>query len=477
MQPKQHRLSIFGIQLPQLKRSGASSPKPATSDQASPSLPRHLPYWLAGLGVIGLLVFALRPTPVPVDLGQVQQGTLWVTVDAEGKTRVRDRFIIAAPVSGRLSRIRLEPGDSIPKGAVVAQIDPLPFNTEVQAAQARLRELRAQLAGVETQRIKPAALAQAQANISAAIAAQRQAEANYQEAQANLAQAMRDRDRARELQAVGAQSRKVREDAELVATRRQQEAKVSKQQVEAAIAQVSSLRNTLSVLQAERKDPDYLLEVYRAQIASVEASLTNLADAAKRTTVSAPTAGSVLRVMQQSARFVQSGDPLLEVGNATQLELVIDVLSTDAVNIEPGALIQIEHWGGEKPLQAKVRYVEPSAFTKVSALGVEEQRVNVIADFVSPPKSLGDGYRVEARIVTWEGKDVLKVPTSALFRCNQQAWCIFVDKAGKAQQRQIVISQRNDLEAAVKQGLTVGERVILHPTDQVTDGQRIRDRG
>lgn len=485
MQDKQHRPGIFGIQLPHVKRTGSSSPNPATEEQASPNpppkpwrkrLPRRLPYWLAGLGVAGLVIFALCPTPVTVDLGQVEQGSLRVTVDAEGKTRVRDRFIIAAPVSGRLARIDLESGDSVQEGTVIARIDSLPFNAEVQAAQARLRELRAQLAGVETQRTKPAALAEAEANISAAVAAQRQAEANYQEAQANLTQAIRDRDRARELQASGAISRQDRENAELTATRRQQEVEAARRQVDAAIANVAAVRNARSVLQAEQQDPDYLLEVYRAQIASVEASLANLADAAQRTTVSAPAAGRVLRIMQKSARFVQAGDPLLELGNARQLELVIDVLSTDAVNIKPGALIQIDHWGGDEPLQAKVRSVEPAAFTEVSALGVEEQRVNVIADFVNLPQSLGDGYRVEAQIVTWEGKDVVKVPTSALFRCNQQAWCTFVDQNGKAQQRQIVISHRNDLEAVVEQGLTAGERVILHPSEEITDGQSIRDR-
>ncbi|MGB5961171.1 MAG: HlyD family efflux transporter periplasmic adaptor subunit [Coleofasciculaceae cyanobacterium] len=487
MQPKHNDAAIPNTQQPTLKRP-ESPPKPSSNGQSPTGaaaasqkpwrkrLPRHLPYWLAGLGVAGVVAFALRPTPIPVDLGQVKQGTLQVTVDAEGKTRVRDRFIVAAPVSGRLARIELESGDSIEQGTIVAQIDSLPLNTEVQAAQARLQELRAQLAGVETQRTKPAALAQAEAQINAAIATQRQAEARYQEAQANLAQATRDRERAQQLAAAGAQSRKVREDAELAETRREQELKATQREVDAAIANVTAARKNLAVLQAEQQDPDYLLNVYRAQIASAEATLTKLSDEAQRTTVKTPAAGSVLRVMQKSARFVQAGEPLLEVGNSAQLELVVDILSTDAVKVKPGALIQIEHWGGEKSLQAKVRYVEPSAFTEVSALGVEEQRVNVIADFVNPPKSIGDAYRVEARIVTWQGKDVLKVPMSALFRCNEKAWCTFVDKDGKAQRRQIVITQRNDLEAAVKQGLTVGERVILHPTEQVTDGQSIRDR-
>ncbi|MGB7416280.1 MAG: efflux RND transporter periplasmic adaptor subunit, partial [Thermosynechococcaceae cyanobacterium] len=359
---------------------------------------------------------------------------------------------------------------------VVARIDPLPLTTKVKEAQARLRELQAQKAGVDTQRPKTAALAQAQAQIQAAIANQQQTEAQLQEAKATLAQASRDRQRAQELERAGAQSRKVREDAELTETRRQQEVKVAQKQVQAAVANVSAAQKALAVLQAERKDPDYLKDVYQAQIASTEASLANLADEARRTVVRAPVGGNVLRVNQESARVVQAGDPLLELGQASQLELVIDVLSADAVKIKPGATIQIEHWGGEESVQARVRYLEPSACTEVSALGVEEQRVNVIANFTNAPTSIGDGYRVEAQIVVWEGKDVLKVPLSALFRCEEQAWCTFVANQGKAQKRQVVISQRSELEASIEKGLAEGEQVILHPTEQIKDGLSISDR-
>ncbi len=482
--------SRFGVQIPRLKRPGAIA-KPAaeaaeTAADAglSPSgskswrdrLPRGWPYWLAGLGIVGTLVFALRPTPTAVDLGTVEQDNLQVTVDAEGRTRVQNRYIVAAPVAGRLARIELESGDSIAAGAVVAQIDSLPFNSEVQAAQARLRELEAQIAGVATQRPKAAALAQAEADINAAIARQRQAEARYQEAQASLSQAQRERGRAQELQAAGAISRQAREDAELAVTRQQQDVEATQRQVEAERANIAATRNTLEVLQAEQQDPDYLLDVYRAQIASTEAELLRLTDEAQRTTVTAPAAGSVLQVIQKSARFVQAGEPLLEVGNANQLELVIDILSTDAVRVEPGAMIQIQQWGGEETLQARVRYVEPSAFTEVSALGVEEQRVNVIADFVDPPVALGDGYRVEAQIVTWAAEEAVTVPINALFRCDSQTWCTFVATDGRAQQREIDISHRNDLAAAVESGLTPGEQVILHPSEEIQDGKRVRDR-
>ncbi|NEP16649.1 MAG: HlyD family efflux transporter periplasmic adaptor subunit [Leptolyngbya sp. SIO4C1] len=456
-------------QQPELSAAQKSPPIPWRK-----RLPRRLPYWLAGLGIAVLLAVVLRPAPVPVELGQVRTGPLQVTIAAEGKTRVRDRYVIAAPVAGRLARIVLEPGDAVQADAVVAQIDSLPLDTEVDAAQARLSELQAQLAGVETQRPKAAAIAQAQANISAAVASQRQAEARYQDAQAVLAQAIRDRDRMRSLEAAGAQSRQAREAAELAATQQQRAVEAARRQVEAETASVTAARNALAVLQAEQQDPDYLLEVYRAQIASAEAALTRLTDEAQRTTVSAPAAGSVLRVLQKSDRYVQAGDPLLEVGDAAQLELVIDILSADAVRVTPGAPIEIEHWGGAQPLRAQVRYVEPAAFTEVSALGVEEQRVNVIADLVEPPQTLGDGYRVEAQIVTWADDDVLKVPLSALFRCEDEAWCVFVAENGQAQRRQVGLGPRSDAEAVVEQGLSNGEPVILYPSEQIKPGQRIR---
>ncbi|PZD70907.1 Macrolide export protein MacA [Acaryochloris thomasi RCC1774] len=492
MTQQQHRSPLPRVRHPQPPPS-EPPPSPTVSDgdppQSAPppshhsstqnskfKIPKRLPYWLAGLGVVTLIALAFRPSPIPVDLGEVKRGPLQVTVDAEGKTRVRDRFTVAASVSGRLARIDLDPGDPIKGGTVIARIDPLPLNIKVRESQARLRELRAQLAGVETQRPKSAALAQAQAQIQGAIATQQQAEAKYQEAQADLAQTSRDRKRAQDLEKSGAQSRKVREDAELAETQRQQEVKAARNQVEVAAANVAAARKALSVLQAEQKDPDYLQDVYRAQIASTESTLTNLADEARRTAVRAPVGGNVLRVMEESARFVQAGDPLLELGNATQLELAIDVLSTDAVKVKPGASINIEHWGGEQPLQAQVRYLEPSAFTEVSALGVDEQRVNVIANFANPPRSLGDGYRVEAQIVVWEDEDALKVPLSALFRCGDQDWCTFVAEQGKAQRRQVVIGQRSSLEAAVDEGLKAGDQVILHPSEQIKAGQWISNR-
>ncbi|MFN7141024.1 MAG: efflux RND transporter periplasmic adaptor subunit, partial [Limisphaerales bacterium] len=185
-----------------------------------------------------------------------------------------------------------------------------------------------------------------------------------------------------------------------------------------------------------------------------------------------PVSGEVLRVFQESATIVTPGMPLLEVGDRRNLEIEIDVLSTDAVNIRPGARVWLEYWGGSEPLEARVRLVEPAGFTKISALGIEEQRVWIIADFVAPPQSwesLGDAYRIEARIITWESDDVLRVPVGALFRIGVE-WAVFVLENDRAQLRQVKLGHRGEHQAEVLGGLKEGEQVILHPSDRVADG-------
>jgi HlyD family secretion protein len=188
-----------------------------------------------------------------------------------------------------------------------------------------------------------------------------------------------------------------------------------------------------------------------------------------------PVDGKVLRVVEESERVVQGGTPILSVGEPGRLEIVTDVLSTDAVNIRPGALVLLEGWGGDHPIRARVRLVEPAGFTKISALGVEEQRVNVISDFVDPPGPLGDGYRVECKIVTWTGQDVLKVPLGAVFR-RGQGWGAFVVDAGRAKLRDIKIGHRNESEVEILSGLTEGQKVILHPSNALRDGTRVRTK-
>lgn len=446
-----------------------------------PKLPlKRIAYFIAGITTFLLIVWAFRPTPVSVDVRQVQPSELQVTVNAEGKTRLRDRFVLSTGVDGHLARITLNPGDPVTAGMVVAQIDPLPLNASVQEVLGRLAEWRAERAGVETQRPKTGSLEQVQTRIQAAVAQQQQAAARVVQARAALAQAERDRDRAQQLAATGAISRQDREVAELNAVTQAKELETALLAAKAEAAEVEVAKAALAVIQQEQTDPDYLLSVYDARIASTEAELSKLRDEANRTDVRSPITGKILRIHQKSAKFVADGTALLEIGDPAKLELVIDVLSADALKITPGNLILVEARAAQSsnppPIQAKVRLVEPSAFTKVSALGVEEQRVNVIGDFVDSSQPFGDAYRVDTKIVIWHGENVLQTPISALFRCHQSDWCLFVVENGRAYERRIEIGHRSDRAAEVKQGLNSGERVIVYPTEQIKTGMRVAAR-
>ena len=306
-----------------------------------------------------------------------------------------------------------------------------------------------------------------------AAAGREAAAARVVQTRADLEQASRDHFRAQELEADGAISRQTREVAELEETRLMQTLEAAQRELEQAIADVAVAEETLPLLQAEQRDPDYLIKVYQAQIAGVEAELANLADEARRTTIVAPISGAVLRVPETSARFVQAGEPLIELGEPAALELVIDVLSADAVNITPGDTILIEQWGGPDSLTGTVSYIEPSAFTEVSALGVEEQRVNVIGIFDQASEvTLGDNYRIEARIVIWADDNALQIPISSLYRCDGN-WCVFVVESGRAYPRQITIGPRSMTATTVKSGLQLGERVIQHPNEQIAAGRKV----
>ena len=439
------------------------------------------PYILAGLGILAMLFLAFRPTSIAVDVAEVKQDDVRVTVDEEGETRIRKRYVVSAPVAGRLRRIELDEGDRVTKGEIIAQIDPLSLESQIQEARGRLRQWQAEKAGVETQRPKREAIAQAEARIVSVLAKQKDAESQVARAKADLAQAERDRDRNRQLHADGVISRQAKEQSELAAIAKIRALEAQQRIVDSAIAEVNAAKDALSILRAEQQDPDYLLDVYDARIASVEAELTKLTDDARRTNITAPIDGYVFRVNQKSAKYVEAGTQLLELGNPQDLEIVVDLLSSDAVKIKPGATMSIEHWGGESSLEAKVKYIEPSAFTKVSALGVEEQRVNVVADFVDSQVPLGDRYRVETKTTIWSGEDVLVIPLSALFRCDDNrvvtnTWCTFVLEGNLAQKRQLEISQRSNFEAVIERGLANGEKIILHPNEQIQTGTKVRSQ-
>jgi HlyD family secretion protein len=386
---------------------------------------RRVLFAVAAVG--GLLAMAFWPETVPVDVATVSRGALVVTIDEEGRTRVRDRFVVSAPVAGRVLRIGLEPGDPVRRGDVVARI---------QSAPAPLLDARIRAEG--------------QAAVESAGAALERARAEEQGARAALAQAERERARSRTLANAGALPA---QDADA----READARLAR---EAANAAASAVR----AAEAERD---------RARVRLAAPSpRTNGGSVA----VIAPVDGVVLRRLRESESSVPAGEPLLELGDPSRLEIVADLLSTDAVRVRKGARAMVEQWGEDVALDATVRRIEPAGFTKVSALGVEEQRVNVVLDVGDSGEegaALGDAYRVEVRIVIWEAPNVLKVPTSALFRDGEQ-WAVYVVRDGRARHTRIELGRQTGREAEVLSGLSEGARVIVHPGDMVEDDARVK---
>lgn len=286
------------------------------------------------------------------------------------------------------------------------------------------------------------------ARVAAAEARRKEAEEGVRRTQTEFEQAQRDRARAEELVKEGYATLQAVERARVAEATKAKEVQAARFNAQSAASEVSQARAGLMA------------------IAPIDGK------GAYEIPVRSPIPGRVLRVMEKSERVVTAGAPLVTVGDPSQLEIVVDILSTDAVNIQVGMPLLLENWGGRRSLRAQVRTVEPSAFTKISALGVEEQRVNVVADFLDAPESLGDAYRVEARIVIWEGSDVMKAPTSALFRRGQQ-WHVFVIESGRARFRIVEIGHHNALEAEVLQGLTERDIVIRHPSNQIEDGTHV----
>jgi HlyD family secretion protein len=380
--------------------------------------------------VIGsLIAVALWPRAVVVDLAAVSRGPLVVTIDEEGRTRVRDRFVVTAPVTGRILRIELEPGDRVTRGEVIARIQP----ESPPLLDARTR-------------------AEAQAALESADASLGHARAEEQRVRATHDQAQRELARTRRLTAAGVTTT---QDLDT----REAEVVVTKEAVNAAA---------------------FAVRAASADVERARARLANSAPASVRTAVAvrAPVDGVVLQRLRESESVVPAGEPLVEIGDPRQMEIVTDLLSTDAVRVRPGARATIEQWGGDTPLDAVVRRIEPAGFTKVSALGVEEQRVNVVLNFVDSGEesaSLGDGYRVETAIVLWEAPNVLKVPTNALFREGTR-WAVYVVSGGRARRTFVEIGHQTGQEAEVLEGLSERMTVIVHPGDLVRDGGRITTR-
>lgn len=389
---------------------------------------------LAGLVVAVIIAVSVgfMPKPVPVEVAKARRGLMRVTLEEEGKTRVKDRFVISAPVAGFLNRIKLDAGDAVRKNLVIAELSPLrsemldPRNKALADARVKTAE---------------AALKAAKENMRASGS-----EADYAEA---------------ELKRI----KKLYESAF-----------ISKKDFEIAETRASQTRANYRSSRFAVKVAEYELEEARTVL-----KYQNMAGDGGGTgtiKVLAPVDGYVLKVLRESEGVVNPGEPLIEIGDPRSLEVEIDVLSEDAVKITHGTRVFFKRWGGSSELEGKVRVVEPFGFTKVSALGVEEQRVLVISDIASQHEvweRLGDGYRLEAEFILWEGDNVLQAPGSALFRYNE-GWAVFVHENRRARQRIVKIGHRGGLNTEIISGLSEGEEVITHPNDSVKDGARVKLR-
>ena len=405
---------------------------------------KRLRFWLMLSVVIVLLLglgYAFWPRAVLVDTGLVQRGPMRVTIDEEAKTRVRDAYVVSAPVAGRLLRVSVEPGDTVQQGqSTIARM--LPVNPP--ALDIRSRE-------------------EGKALVSSA-------EASLWMAQAELDKSLADRDlaaealrRARSLRSEGLLSQASLDEAQ--------------RNYSAADAALRGARSAISQREAE-------LATARARLISFSNSLVAGADeatgdAAQTIPINAPVTGQVLRVMQESETIVPAGTPLIEVGDITNdLEILVELLSTDAVRVSPGDRVSIVKWGGEEEINGVVERVEPWGFTKYSALGVEEQRVNALIQFTDPVErraGLGHGYRVEVRIVVWETGDALIVPSSALFR-EADRWSVFVVEDGRVRRVPVEAGHNNGLQAEILEGLVEGQQVVLYPAPSLEDGSRVARR-
>jgi len=393
-------------------------------------LVRHLLPWLLGLGIIALVAWGLTPKPIEVETAVLARGPLTVRVSEEGKTRIRNRYIVAAPVAGMMRRVALKPGDEVKASAtLLTTIEPM-----------------------ATPLLDPRARTQAEAVVSMKKSARKQAAQTLEAQQAASKMAEADRDRIRAIQRAGTVSDSDRDRAE----------------------------GDASIKAAEVRATEFAMQVLDYEIAQAQAALErpDASTAGNLVEVKSPVSGRVLKVMQESEMVVNPGLPILEVGDPADLEIEAEILSRDAVTIHPGDAVSVEQWGGETPLNGRVRRVEPAGFTKISALGVEEQRVIVLSDLIDPPpaaKSLGDRFRVEVRVSVWHSDDVPVIPSGALFR-EGNAWKTYLDQGGKAKLVTVMVGHTDGRLTEVLSGLSAGDEVLLHPPDTVKAGSSIRKR-
>jgi HlyD family secretion protein len=385
-----------------------------------------------GVVVLLLLAYGFLPKPVPVDTAPASRGPLRVTVEEEGRTRVKDRFVVSAPVPGYLRRITLEVGDPVTKEQQVALLEPLRSTV-----------------------LDPRSRAEAEAVEAAARAA---LEAAQEKARAATADADYAKERAERMKKLHEGGYVARDEYD---------------QADAEAKRTGALRLSADAAVVAAK-----ADLERAEAVLRHSAAQGPGNTGETVMVRSPVSGRVLKRHRESAGVVNSGDALLDIGDPRNLEVYAEVLSADAVKIRKGTPVLFERWGGETALEGKVRVVEPAGFTKVSSLGVEEQRVNVIVDFTSPPdvwQGLGDGYRLDASFIIWESKDVLQVPASALFR-KGEGWAVFAVENKHARLREVETGKRNGLQAEILSGINAGEVVIVHPDDAVRDGVKVKVR-
>lgn len=414
----------------------SSEPQPAAAPWDIPRSANEKRYfrralpWLVGLLLLALIGWGLAPKPVIVEIGMVARGPLTVRVSEEGKTRVRNRYIVAAPVSGKMRRVPLKPGDEVKAGETIL--------TVIEPIASPLLDARA--------------IAQAQAIVSMKEASRKQAEEALAARSSASQMAQADRDRMRAITRDGILSDSDRDRMEAEALMRGAEVRAAEFALQVVDYELAQARATL-----ERPD-----------------SVT----AADLVEVKSPVSGRVLKVMQESEMVVTPGVQILEIGDSTDLEIEAEILSRDAVMIQPGDSAEVEQWGGETALQARVRRIEPAAFTKVSALGVEEQRVIVLCDLIAPPpaaKALGDRFQVEVRVAVWHSDEVLVVPAGAMFR-EGNLWKTYLFREGVAKLTSLEVGHSDGRLSEVLSGLKVGDEVLMHPPDNVKEGTRVIKR-
>ena len=392
--------------------------------------------WLIISGIVAavilLIVYGFLPKPVNVVTSNVKRGMFADVVEEEGKTRVKERFVISAPVAGYMRRVMLDAGDAVKKGQVVVELEPL-----------------------RSVVLDPRSRAEAVAAVSAAEAALKAAEEKLKAAVAEAQYAASNLARIQDLFKESLVSHDNLDIAEREARRTEAIRLSSEADVRVARFELDKAKSALHYSAAEKG-----------------ASGNHIV------TVRSPSDGRVLKLHRESEGTVTAGEPLIDIGDPSYLEAKVEVLSDSAVRISPGTRVVFERWGGQFPLEGIVRTVEPEAFTKISSLGVEEQRVLVIADFTSTPENrleLGDGYRVEARFIIWEGQNILQVPANALFR-KGSAWSLFTVENGRAREHNVNIGHQNGLAAEILSGLNEGEEVILYPDESIRDGTKVKKR-